>query len=316
MRSVRLSSAAFVLALLLARSAGAADKAAEALYREGRDAAERGERDLACRKFAESHAREPAPGTLLNLANCEERRGQLPAAADDYEAAAQQFRAGDVRVEFARKRLATLERRVARLTVRLDPAAPPGTTVDRDGRALDAALRASHVAPDEHELVVRAPGRSEVRVRVRLAAGEAREIDLVAGPVASVPAPVRISTPTPPSAPPPGSPPAAGASSIPAYVALGIGGAGVAAGAITGVMALAGTSTVRSECPAHQCVSQQGIDDANRAHVLATTSTVAFGVGIVGVAIGSYLLLSRRSEAFVAPAVGPSSAGAVVGRSF
>lgn len=48
---------------------------AERLFREGREAVKRGDYAVACPKFAESQRLDPANGTLLNLALCEEGWG-------------------------------------------------------------------------------------------------------------------------------------------------------------------------------------------------------------------------------------------------
>ena len=56
--------------------------AAEALFEAGRQAATRGDWTTACPKFAESQRLDPAPGTLLNLADCEEHLGHLASAWD------------------------------------------------------------------------------------------------------------------------------------------------------------------------------------------------------------------------------------------
>ena len=65
--------------LLLARPA-LADGDASRLFAEGRELAKRGDHAAACQAFIESYALEPAVGTLLNLARCDEELG-APARA-------------------------------------------------------------------------------------------------------------------------------------------------------------------------------------------------------------------------------------------
>jgi outer membrane protein assembly factor BamD (BamD/ComL family) len=67
------------LPLLLLSAPARADESAESLYQQGRDAAQAQNWELACKKFKESHDREPAPGTLLNLGDCEEHQSKLVA---------------------------------------------------------------------------------------------------------------------------------------------------------------------------------------------------------------------------------------------
>jgi hypothetical protein len=50
---------------------------AETLFRQGREAVKRGDYAVACPKFEESQRLDPANGTLLNLALCEEGWGRL-----------------------------------------------------------------------------------------------------------------------------------------------------------------------------------------------------------------------------------------------
>ena len=57
---------------------------AEQLFREGREAMKRADYALACPSFERSLALDPALGTLLNLAVCEEKRGRLGQALARY----------------------------------------------------------------------------------------------------------------------------------------------------------------------------------------------------------------------------------------
>jgi hypothetical protein len=81
--SARTLRIAVILLLSSARvPAQSADRAndsatAEALFAAGREAIRRGDYQAACPMFAESNRLDPAVGTVLNLAICEEHLGQL-----------------------------------------------------------------------------------------------------------------------------------------------------------------------------------------------------------------------------------------------
>src|SRR5580700_7062146 len=106
--------------------------AADVLFQKGREAAEKGEWSTACPKFAESQRLDPAAGTLLNLADCEEHLGQLASALDHFKAALETLAAADDRIPFAKKHIAELERAVPRLTLVAPSDFPAGAKVTRD----------------------------------------------------------------------------------------------------------------------------------------------------------------------------------------
>ncbi|HEY2513035.1 MAG TPA: hypothetical protein VGI39_19340, partial [Polyangiaceae bacterium] len=157
--------------------------AADALFRRGREAAERGDWEVACPQFAESQRLDPAPGTLLNLAGCEEHVGQVASAYEHYRAAIDTLPRSDDRLPFARQHLAALEKRVPHLTLDAAAALPKGARVERDDVALGAASLglALPVNPGLHRIVVKAEGRAEAVVTVRVAEGEAKRVVLEAG---------------------------------------------------------------------------------------------------------------------------------------
>ncbi len=104
-----------------------------------------------------------------------------------------------------------------------------------------------------------------------------------------------------------------------AYVALGVGGAGLVVGAVTGALALGKRSDLSKECnSASQCSSAQS-GEVNSYHTLGTLSGVGFGVGIAGLGAGLALLLLEHDSApapasqglVVHPYVGVSSLGAM-----
>src|SRR4051812_20590270 len=63
-----------------ARAQAADEQQAEVLFREGREAVDRGDFTTGCARFAGSLKLTQRPGPLLNLANCEEHQGHLVAA--------------------------------------------------------------------------------------------------------------------------------------------------------------------------------------------------------------------------------------------
>jgi len=87
------------------------------------------------------------------------------------------------------------------------------------------------------------------------------------------------------------------------YGAIGAGGAGLVLGAITGVMVLGRKGAVDEGCIdgsrdgefAREC-NDEAFQAGKSAQALGTLSTVAFGVGAVGLAAGAGLLLLEPSE--------------------
>lgn len=307
--------------LLVAFSSGAArvayaqgDSSADALYKEGRAAAIAKNWEVACKKFQESHDREPAPGTLLNLADCEENRGLLTNAFSHFESASRLFKAGDERVNYAKQRMAALDRRIPRLTLRLSPSTPTGANVSRDGVQVDAALlgRPASVNPGEHVVVVRAPGRTDMKSTVRLAEGESRELELSAGtpvesgvaaaaaPAAASGALASSSTAGTPAAHPAlqsdtGAADSDSGHSTTRTLGLGLlvgGGAALALGVTGGIITLGKKSTVDSHCTPG--CDQTGTDAQSSGKTWSTIGTIGVIAGVAGLGAGTYFVLSSK----------------------
>ncbi len=257
---MRVPAIGCVLALLLWPALTGAQSrdpaAAEALFREGRRDMERRDPAAACKKFAESQRLDPAPGTLLNLAECEEAQGRLASAWTQLRAALDQFPARDPRRPLAQRRVQALEPRVPKLTVRLPSDAPAGARVRRDEVELGPASLAIAlpVDPGKHLVVLEAPGRASGRLEVTLQEGQ--HLDVVALPGAPVPLVATPAVVAPQaavdrraSAPP--APPAEGTSSrrIALYATGGLASATTIGVVVTGVLWLGKRGTASDECP-------------------------------------------------------------------
>src|SRR5260221_7405355 len=110
MPSRRFTTAA--LAMLLPGLALAAPRdpaAAEALFRAGRAAADKGDYVTACPKFEESNRLDPEVGTVFNLADCDEHLGKVASAWQLFKEVAQRLSPADERVSIATSRAAALE---------------------------------------------------------------------------------------------------------------------------------------------------------------------------------------------------------------
>jgi hypothetical protein len=305
--------------------AGSAD--AEAAFREGRKAVQAGDWPTACAKFAESERLEPAPGTLLNLADCEDHTGKLVSAHEHFGVAASGFPRGDNRRTLALAREAQLDKRIARLTLRMAPNAPPGAVVRKGDVPLAASALGSPmlVDPGTVSLVVAAAGHADRAYTLTLHEGDQVEQTLDAGDVSTaaalVPPPGALAGPPPDAAPaaaPLPSPSTGSGRRTLGFVLGGIGVAGLAAGAVTGLLALDRASTVKDHCTGQAC-DPQGLDAASQGKWLAPTSTVAFIAGGVLVAAGGYFVFfggRRSSSVALAPAIGPQAGGATLVGSF
>jgi hypothetical protein len=321
----------------LAGPAQADDAAtAQSLFLEGRAALEKGDYAAACPKFEASAALVRRPSTLLNLAQCAEQGGRPLAARKLWQDGIQGLEPGDPRRSVSEERLAQLEPRIPRLTVKSPNDLTKEAVALLDGRLLSAADLGVETLLEvgEHTLLLRGPGQPEQKLTLRLEEGERREVVLSFASLDATsltPAPVREPTRPPPetgSEPPRATGPADAANEPPAngpdrtlaYVSLGVGAVGLVAAGVTGVLVLDKKSTVEAACPEKACSSQEGYDAAESGQSLLLVNTVAWGVGVLGLGLGTVLFLTAEPAptrtAKVAPYVGPTGAGLVAAGSF
>jgi len=313
--SISLAAALLVsIATPASAAGGAAPSAAEQAFREGRAAVQAGDYPTACAKFNQSQSLEPAPGTLMNVADCEEHTGKLIAARDHFNLAASGFGRTDGRRAFALKRAADLDKRVARLTLRLAPGAPQGAQVRHGNEIVDASGQPAVVDPGDFDVVVSAPGREDRAIHIAVPEGATLEQSVDVGPeiahvVKADPALEAASAARAASAK---------RTQTIGYVVGGVGVASLAVGVLTGVMAAGRAGTVKDHCDAAYACDSTGLDAASSGKTLAPISTVTLIAGVALVGAGTYLVVkgrSGRTTAF-APYVTPLGGGAGLAHTF
>lgn len=144
--------------------------------------------------------------------------------------------------------------------------------------------------------------------RVKSAEERAAAIRAALPPPEPEPEPEPAAKPPPPNPEPPPKPLT---KTIPpdrtaAYVALGIGGAGLVAGGIFGGLALSQKGSLASQCSNNLCPSEAK-PDFDGANTKAWVANIGIGVGVVGVAVGVVLLATAKPK--VITAIAPTANG-------
>lgn len=284
---------------------------AEALFQDARQLVASEQWTPACAKFAESQRLDPKLGTLLYLATCHEREGKLASAwAEFTEARALASRANQAdRERIAKERVNALEPRLSRIVVEAEEPAPK-ITFELDGKSLSTAVLGSSmpIDPGEHVVQATAPEREPATVKV-LVAGEGQTFRVK---VPKLRAPTPVAPPPAPPAPPPPEPSNPSQRTV-GTVIVGLGAASLAVGGVLGVVALTKDSNANALCNGKIC-TQEGLDLHDSAHTLAHFSTAGLALGIVGIGVGGYLLLSAPTAtptaAVIVPIAGPGVVGA------
>jgi hypothetical protein len=211
-------------------------------------------------------------------------------------------------LERAQRTLETATPRIAGLTIKV--AAVQDMRIKLDGNVVPSALFDSEVPtdPGEHSIEVTAPGFLKSTLRLSVSEGEkksatltlARDPNAPATPAAtesSAASSAAASSPSRAAAPSPSSPagPAPTSTRAPnrtaAYVSLGFGVAGVAAGGLLGFLTVQKHNDLKDNCPGDVCQpNQQG--DLDDAKLFGNMSTVAFGVGGAGLVLGTVLFFT------------------------
>jgi hypothetical protein len=279
--------------LLLAAPARAQNPAAaEALFEQARAAMAAGSYDIACARFRDSDRLDPAVGTRFNLADCEERRGRIATAWSLFRGVLSELAPDDDRRPIADERAKRLGPRLPKLTLRRTAETPPGVRVRVDGVELGEGSFDVPLPMD--------PGAHELSLAVgEGAAPELRRFSLREGEESQLP--IRLAAVSPPTE----SPPAAARAPVDsyegrrswAYVAGGVGLAGLAFGTVTGIVTLNKKSTAEANCSDDlEACNPAGVEANESGKTFAALSGLGFGVGVIGLAAGAYLLLTTPSH--------------------
>lgn len=294
---------------LPARAGDSGTALAESLFRDGKRLTKEGKFADACPKLEESQRIEPKLGTLMWLAACHAGQGKTASAWAEYtEAASQAAHAGrNAEAETARKQMAELEPKLARLVIRADKA-PAGFEISLDGTKLGAGAIGSAlpVDPGSHTLVATAPGRKEWTKTVDVAAGPSKQ-------TLDVPELAPIETTEAKPTPAPEKPtlavdaaPSSGPSPW-GFVLGGVAIAGVGVGSYFGLRAMARNKDAEELCPGGQCHGQ-GLELDAQARSSATVSTISFAVAGAA-AIGAVIVFATGGKSASSVQVGVAPGG-------
>lgn len=255
--------------------------AAESLFQEARKLMDAKRFSEACPKLVASHKLAPAVGTLLNLADCYERAGQLASAwARFHEAIALAQRLGRAdREKTAKDRADKLEPRMIRLTI-----VSPEKDVDvkLDGNVLDGAALGTPVPvdPGKHVIDVSAKGKKaftttiDVSDRARSPSVEIPPLDV--DPEATKPAARGTSEET--HASPDVKSGDGSGQRLAAFVTMGLGVVGLGVGTVFGLKTSSTWADAQTHCTGVEC-DRTGVQLATDAKNAGTISTIAFVAG-------------------------------------
>jgi hypothetical protein len=308
-----------------AQPSPAQKETARGLMTEGRELRDKGDLSGALSRFSAADSIMGVPTTGFEVAATQAELGRLVEARDTLHRLLAIAPSADDPEPFneARSKARTLDQqlaaRIASLRFEVSGlAAGEVVDVSVDNEAVPRAVlhQPFRVNPGHHVIVAHSHGR-EVKREVDAADARAVDVQLAfVGDAVPAPAPPVASNeePAPPRAAP--AHPAAAGNGLPTltYVGGGVGVAGILIGSITGISAISHKNTAKKGCVSGGCPPSTW-SDLDSARSLATTSTVAFVVGALGlgVGVGAILLGDDRprhgEQAFVvSPDVGPQGA--------
>jgi hypothetical protein len=300
------------------------------LMQKGRDARNAHDLKLALESFKGADAVMHVPTTGFEVARSEADLGLLVEAHEtllavlripETPADPQAFR--DAR-SYVRVLEADVVGRIPQLRITLAGTMPEAheraVAIAVDGVALpEGALLVPYKVDPGHHVVTAKSDRAEGRVETDVAERQTREVVVTLAPtagtpaVASAPLPAALEISASERAPAgdalahEGAGRRGGGPGGIAWTGFVVAAAGIATGTVTGILTLSDKSSIASRCNGTRCPPST-YNDLSTANTLATVSTVAFGVGAAGAALGVVAWLLQPS----APAPAPDSAPAAV----
>lgn len=266
--------------------------------------------------FSKAHELIPTPHTEYWMAKSLDLMGKAPEAIEAYEtflADPDKEKAGEEKVTDAQTRLDALKATLAgTVTLTTEPA---GASISVDGEPKEGQTPMDlELSPGTHKIRLSMEGFEPHELEIEIKGGEKMEQGVTL--MASAPEPVAAPPPPPPVAPPPPPPePQKERSMVPAYITLGVAGAGAIVGTIFGIQALSSKSDFNDN------PTNKAADDVERNALIADMAFgVAITLGVTGIVLltsddaasetGRAKATSEQAKLNVAPYVTPTGGGA------
>jgi hypothetical protein len=277
---------------------------AQARFQRGKDLMGRKSYDEAIGEFRASHDIVASPNARLEVARCLVATGKLVAAYAEYgrtSVEAKELIAQDKRYQLAydsaTAERADLQPKLGFVTLTIqNPSDATRVVVGGEELRRAAWAEPAPVAAGTTEIVVTTPGHADVARSVTLDAGAstALTIDAQSG-AADAPAAVAIAEPPPVALEP---------KRVPlrtwAYVAGGVGVAGIGTFALFGALAHSSFTDLQSACGAGPCPASKA-DEISSGKTKQTIANVGLAVGLVGLAAGTTLFVISLKKGTASP---------------
>lgn len=256
-------------------SSPGAEPSARDLFLSGQRAYDNGEYDQALRLWTQAYALEPREGMKWNLAQVYERLGRLEEAVSALQDFVATAPAQSPYLDRARRRLASLERRVAATALQIETDVVGEVYVDGSLAGTLPLAEALAVSPGSHRVRIEAPGFEPFTTTFTVVVGETSTMtpELIAEREASFPT---------------------------GWVVAGSGVAVAAVGLTLALVANGQQSSLEERCPGHVCPPEVDFDqvqaDADSGRTLALAGDIVMGVGAAAAITGLVLVLLPNDD--------------------
>jgi hypothetical protein len=241
-----------------------------------------------------------APTLTLGLARTQAKLGHVVGAQESYNKIIREWSnnpspppAFKDALEAAKAEVGAVSTKVANVVISVEGPAKPQVTIDGETVPPAALGLKRPVDPGQHIVKATADGYNPAETTFHVPEGGAAEAKLKMDKVSGTPE----GGPGPGPAPggEPGADTGSKGSKVPAYIAFGVGGAGLVVGAITGIIAIGKHGDLKDKCGDSGSCPSSAQSDVDSYKSVGTISTVGFIVAGVGVAAGVVLLLTAPS---------------------
>jgi tetratricopeptide (TPR) repeat protein len=283
---------------------------AEMLFFTARGMMEAGRYPEACAKLTESYRLDPAAGTLLNLAVCDQKQGKIASAWGEFRQSIAEARKANRpdREQLATDALAAVEPELPFLTITVPDAVRkvPGLVISRNGVPLNAAAWNTELPVDPGDVEIEETARDYKPKNLTIKIVNKQHATLSAEPLELAP----IFRPPPPFWT---------TQRTVGAILFGAGVLAAGAGSYFGVVAINDKKNSDAACPndlaGQQRCTQSGVDNMNNASTAAWISDVSLGVAGAAALVGAYLFITggQKEEASPTPSAADGSWSVRVG---